>query len=375
MPLSRPSAVRTRIARMRTLPRLLSLAGGVMVLLASVQAIYVFRAGGSLLELFIDFVLISTPGVALLYTGFWMADSAIDSQYYTRIIAWLLGGVVTMFGFLFLRDLHPGVTVEWSLGTQGLALTIGSIGGLLIGIQETKATMQSRQLARQTKTLEEYTERLEARERKLKRQNERLEQFASVVSHDLRNPLNVAQMRLELLREEYGSEHVDPIDRSLTRMEELIEDLLTLARQGDRVSELAATDLTSLGNSCWANVATSDGTLQMATTRSIYAEPTRVKQLLENLFRNAVEHGGEGVTVVVGELDDGFYIEDDGPGVPTQDRDELFTMGYSTVSDGTGFGLSIAKQVVHAHGWTIRVTDGTAGGARFEISGIEFAAE
>jgi signal transduction histidine kinase len=325
------------------------------------------------LELFIDFILISTPGVVLLYAGFWVADSAMNSQYYPRLIAWLLGGVVIMFGFIFLRDLHPGVIVEWSIGTQALALTIGSIGGLLIGIQETRATMQTAQLVTQTKKLEEYTDQLEERERRLRQQNQQLEQFASVVSHDLRNPLNVAQARVELLQEESDSEHIEPIDRSLIRMEELIEDLLSLAQQGDQVREFVATDLASLSDSCWANVATADATLQDETTHTLRADPTRVQQLLENLFRNAVEHGGDDVSVTVGDLDNGFYIEDDGPGISEQDQDEIFTMGYSTDTDGTGFGLSIVNQVVGAHGWTIRVTDGTEGGARFEITDVEFA--
>jgi signal transduction histidine kinase len=48
----------------------------------------------------------------------------------------------------------------------------------------------------------------------------------------------------------------------------------------------------------------------------------------------------------------------------------VFEAGYSTVTDGTGFGLSIVKDVVDAHGWDIRVTDGTNDGARFEITGI-----
>lgn len=307
----------------------------------------------------------------LLYAGFWVAESGMDSQYYPRLIAWLLGGVFIMFGFIFLRDLHPGVTVEWSLGTQALALTIGSIGGLSIGIQETRATMQTEQLMKQTKTLEEYTQKLEEREQRLQQQNDQLERFANVVSHDLRNPLNVAQGRVDLLREESASEHIDPIERSLTRMEELIEDLLTLAQQGDQVSELVATDLATLSSSCWANVATAEATVQVKVTRTLRVDPTRTQQLLENLFRNAVEHGGDDLSVTVGELEDGFYIEDNGPGIPQEDREEIFSVGYSTATDGTGFGLSIVKQVVSAHGWTINVTDGSEGGARFEITDVE----
>jgi len=109
---SRLSAVRTRAAQTPALPGVVTLVGGALVLLAVAQAVSAFRAGGSLPKPLIDFALIATPGAALVYTGFWMTDSAIEPQYYPRVIAWLLGGVVVIFGFIFLRDLHPGVTVE-----------------------------------------------------------------------------------------------------------------------------------------------------------------------------------------------------------------------------------------------------------------------
>ncbi len=74
-----------------------------------------------------------------------------------------------------------------------------------------------------------------------------------------------------------------------------------------------------------------------------------------------------------GELDTGFFVEDDGPGVDPEDRDQIFDAGYSTKTKGTGFGLSIVREIVNAHDWTIRVTEGEDGGARFEITGVEFA--
>jgi len=78
------------------------------------------------------------------------------------------------------------------------------------------------------------------------------------------------------------------------------------------------------------------------------------------------------VTVTVGTIDDGVYVEDDGPGIPEDDREDVFEAGYSTAADGTGFGLSIVKQIAEAHGWAISVTEGAGGGARFEITGLEF---
>jgi signal transduction histidine kinase len=210
-------------------------------------------------------------------------------------------------------------------------------------------------------------------QRQFQRQNERLEEFASVVSHDLRNPLHVAQGRLELVREECDSGNIEPIDRALTRMDTLIEDLLTLAHEGDRVGETEPIDVGELTENCWQNVETANATIHTPLDRLIYADRARLQQVFENLIRNAVEHGGNDVTVTVGELNDGFYVADDGPGISADDRDQIFDVGYSTSKEGTGLGLNIVKQVVDAHGWNIRVTDGSDDGTCFRITGVEFA--
>ena len=215
--------------------------------------------------------------------------------------------------------------------------------------------------------MQDITDRKEPEER-LKQQNERLEQFASVVSHDLRNPLNVAQGRLELAREECSTPHLTHATNALERMEALIEDLLTLAREGKAVSDTEPVALGALCAACWENVETGDATLRTPIGRSIRADRSRLAQLLENLIRNAVEHGGDSVTVTVGELADGFYVEDDGPGIPEAERDDVFETGYTTNQDGTGFGLAIVTEIADAHDWTVDVTDSPTGGARFEIT-------
>ncbi|RLM57459.1 PAS domain S-box protein [Halobellus sp. Atlit-31R] len=203
----------------------------------------------------------------------------------------------------------------------------------------------------------------------VKRANERLKEFTRVVSHDLRNPLNVATGRLELAAEECDSDHLDDVEGALDRMGTLIDDLLMLAREGKEVTDAQPVDLATMSNNCWETVETNQAVLLANADRTVRADSSRLRQVFENLFRNAVEHGGADVTVTVGELDDGFYIEDDGPGIPSDERDDVFEAGYSQSVDGTGFGLSIVEQIVNAHGWQIRVTDGVDGGARFEIVG------
>jgi PAS domain S-box-containing protein len=213
------------------------------------------------------------------------------------------------------------------------------------------------------------------RERELERQNERLDAFASVVSHDLRSPLSVAAGRLELARGECDSDHLDAVANAHDRMEALVDDLLELARQGEPVGETEPVALRETLEACWHGVATADATLRVETDGRIRADPGRFRQLVENLYRNSVEHGSTDVTVTVGELDDGsgLYVEDDGPGIDPDDREAVFEAGYSTDSEGTGFGLSIVEEVAEAHGWTVTVTDGADGGARFELGGVSFA--
>jgi len=223
---------------------------------------------------------------------------------------------------------------------------------------------------------QDITERKQ-RQKELRRQNERLEEFASVVSHDLRNPLQVASGQLELAREDCDSEHLDRIDDALDRSQTLIDDLLTLAQKGERVAETEIVGLSAAVERGWHNVETDGATLSVEADVSVRADEGRLQQLFENLFRNAVEHGGSDPTVRIGPLDerDGFYVADDGEGIPPDERSDVFESGYSTAENGSGFGLAIVEEIVHAHGWDIDLTDSEHGGARFEISDIDIVAE
>jgi len=209
-------------------------------------------------------------------------------------------------------------------------------------------------------------------QKELQRENDRLDQFTSVVSHDLRNPLNVAQGHLDLARGTCDTDHLDQVADAHDRMNALIEDVLTLAREGKAVTDTETIDLAVLTKRCWRNVATAGATLETDLSRSLEADKSRFQQLLENLIRNAIEYGGTDVTVTIGKLQDGFYVADNGPGIPEDYLDDVLTPGYSTSEDGTGFGLAIVKEVADAHGWEIAVSNGSEGGARIEVTGVAF---
>jgi PAS domain S-box-containing protein len=248
----------------------------------------------------------------------------------------------------------------------------------------------------------DVTERRE-RETQLERQNERLEEFTSIVSHDLRNPLNVVGESLELYRETGEGDHYDRCVDALDRMEQLIEDLFELARQGETVADTEPVALADAASQAWEVAAPSQADLTVVDEPRIEADPARLGRLLENLFENAAEHAtdadartrtcsgtgtaerGDEVSVTLGRMETetgagteaeagaGFYVADDGQGIPEAECNRVFDPGYSTADDGTGYGLRIVDRIAEAHGWDVAVTDSARGGARFEVTGVEFA--
>ncbi|MDY7082451.1 MAG: histidine kinase dimerization/phospho-acceptor domain-containing protein, partial [Halobacteria archaeon] len=164
----------------------------------------------------------------------------------------------------------------------------------------------------------DITER-KKREQELELQNRRLDDFASLVSHDLRNPLNVAQGYTEMAREEEDDEeYLERIEESHDRIEDIIQDALALARQGRRVEETELVALDEVVQDAWENVETHDTKLVNDANVTIETDRDRLLQVFENLFRNAVEHGSDDsvtVTVRVGATENAFYVEDDGEGI------------------------------------------------------------
>jgi two-component sensor histidine kinase len=218
-----------------------------------------------------------------------------------------------------------------------------------------------------------------------------VDRVASVISHDLRNPLDVALARLRAGRELDSDEHLEHVAQAHDRMERIIQDVLTLARGEDVVDPDESVDLGTVAAAAWETVETNGADLEVVSDLpETEVDRDRVSRLFENLFRNAVEHGstspgsqqdavehGSEATenghthVVVGGHEDGFYVADDGPGVPEGEREEIFEPGYSSSDHGTGLGLAIVEQIAQLHGWSIRVTTSAEGGARFEITGVD----
>ena len=213
---------------------------------------------------------------------------------------------------------------------------------------------------------------LKEQRRELRRQNERLETFGRTVAHDLRNPLNVIDANLDMARHaDNPAEAYTKMQEAIDRMEELIDELLALAKQGKSVLEPESAPLGAVVRAAWSTVDTRVMSLDIVANETFLMDESRVQELFANLFRNAREHAGDDTSVRIGTLPDGFFVEDDGPGIPPDKRDAVLTSGFTTSKKGTGFGLSIVTQIAEAHDWEVMITDGSDGGARFEFHGVK----
>jgi PAS domain S-box-containing protein len=253
------------------------------------------------------------------------------------------------------------------------------VGDRYYSVTVSPVTDARSELLGQVFLIHDVTERRQ-RQHALERRNEQLDQFAAVVSHDLRNPLQVASGALELARETGEAAHFERVAQAHDRMAWLIDDLLTLARRGDVLADVTDTTLETVARDAWRTVDTEGATLRVDGDRPLRADPDRLQQLFENLYRNSIEHGAEGgrarndaaaengVTLTVEPTDDGFAVTDDGPGIPESVRERLNADGTGDAENG-GIGLTIVSYIVEAHGWTLSAEND--GGARFDIAGVD----
>ncbi|WP_435317622.1 sensor histidine kinase [Haloarchaeobius sp. TZWSO28] len=205
----------------------------------------------------------------------------------------------------------------------------------------------------------------------LETERERLDEFSSVVAHDLKNPLGAVRGFLDLIEDTGETRYVSDARNGLDRMERLIDELLSLARDGRTVDDLTTVGLADVAQDAWETAETDSLSLHVGDDVDVQADDARLERLLENLFANAATHADGATTVTVGTLSNGFYVEDDGAGIPSAEQATVFETGYTTAPRGTGFGLAIVERIADAHGWSARVTAGETGGACFEFTGVD----
>ena len=269
------------------------------------------------------------------------------------------------------RDLEKGATAS-----NMYAATLETASGETIDVEWTFSPLseQDDTIPDTVGVVRDVTERNE-RERQLKRQNEQLDSFASLLAHELRNPVNIGQIYSQQLPREQSSEAVDYVTEAFDRIEDMIDVLLLISRGREAVSKCSPVELNDVIQEVGAEIDAPDATLEVATEKTINVDETYIRHLFRNLFDNAVEHGGNDVTITVGDLPDGFYVADDGDGISPDERDAIFETGYTTASDygGMGLGLTFVKEMADVYDWGCQVTESEIGGAQFEFAGVSKA--
>lgn len=215
---------------------------------------------------------------------------------------------------------------------------------------------------------------------------ERQRAFVADASHDLRTPLTVVRGQVEVLAREPDPSPEDVarvaelVTRAIGRMEAMVEDLLTLARAespGDLVTErvelgpLLAAEIESAGFEAGI-----EPTLGPVTDATVSIDRAQFARVMTNLVANATAHAATKVEVSAvsrgGEVL--VVVDDDGPGVPVEERDKIFDRftrldaSRTSSSGGSGLGLAIVKAIAEAHGGRVGCSDGPLGGARFVVA-------
>ena len=220
---------------------------------------------------------------------------------------------------------------------------------------------------------------------------ERLRRFLADASHELRTPLASIRGYAELFR--IGAARQGPeIEKAMTRIEDesmrmgvLVEDLLALARL-DEVREMhrEPVDAEELARDAVEDARAVAPAREIGLQRSgsgpvvLDGDPAQLRQVLANLMRNALDHTPAGTPIEVSLSSDGrdvkLAVRDHGPGLPSDDPDELFERfwraeaGRGRGRSGAGLGLSIVAAIVSAHGGRADASNALGGGARFTIT-------
>jgi signal transduction histidine kinase len=214
--------------------------------------------------------------------------------------------------------------------------------------------------------------------------------FVADASHELRTPLTVIRGQLEVLagQRHPSEEEVRRVERlvqaEVARITRLVDDLLLLAKsEQPQFLRAESVALEPFVRDLWEGIALLDQQrrfeLGEVPVGVLFADPDRLAQALRNLVGNAIEHTEPGSGLVrldVQCAEEGrlrFVVQDDGPGIPADQRERVFDRFHRTdaardrASGGTGLGLAIVRAIAEAHGGRVRAGAGVAGGARLEL--------
>ena len=210
-------------------------------------------------------------------------------------------------------------------------------------------------------------------QRELEAANARLEEFAAVVTQDLRNPLTVARGWTDIVQESGSLDGLSKVRAALDRMEEIIDYTYTLAQEGDSIGHLTEIELAEIVRQSFHAVQARAATLENEVGCTIEADHGRLSYLFEMLFENSIERANTAITIRVDQLANGpgFYVTDDGPKPSLVDQPSTARSAHLGGSGTEAMDMSAVRRIANAHGWHFRIRNGADGGARFEFHGVE----
>jgi two-component system osmolarity sensor histidine kinase EnvZ len=199
---------------------------------------------------------------------------------------------------------------------------------------------------------------------------QRTEMLAGV-SHDLRTPLTRLRLALAMMPQgESYRQDIAEMNADVEEMDRLIGSYIAFAR-GEGVEQARQTDLAAMLEDVAAGArrAGAQVTVEAPAPLMLHLRPDAVRRALTNLVDNARRHSRQVALSAarIGERGVQVLIDDDGPGIPPDMREEAFRPFASGTAGGTGLGLTISRDIVRAHGGEIELVDSPLGGLRARV--------
>ncbi len=287
-------------------------------------------------------------------------------------------------------------------GSDELGMLVEAFNEMLDQIErrDQALTRSLDRLRRAQESLVERTREIERVNRELERSNRELEDFASVASHDLQEPLRKITAfgdrlagRAEAL-DEKGRDYLERMQAAAVRMQTLIEDLLAYSRVTTRARPFAPVDLGAVAREVLSDlelrIEKSGADVEMGALPTVHADPLQMRQLLQNLLANALKFQRPGESPAIrltaevldggGQASDGgpapalcrLTVEDNGIGFDEKYLERLFKpfqrLHGQSAYEGTGIGLAICSKIAARHGGSITASSRPGEGARFVVT-------
>ncbi|HBT02780.1 MAG TPA: two-component sensor histidine kinase [Citreicella sp.] len=302
-------------------------------------------------------VLVRGPGGSLHEVEFSRARASASNPHQLLVNMVFFGMLITLISYLYLRNqLRPITRLAQAAEAFGRGRHVPYSPGGAVEVRAAGSAF------------------LDMRNR-IERQIEQRTMMLSGVSHDLRTPLTRLRLGLSLLEDEDR----EPLERDVEDMQQLIDAFLDFARGNAQMGEPEPTDPVALARSVVEDARRAGRAVTLVRVEGagqVVLRPAALRRALENLVNNAVRYGSRcEVSLTLTDKSLRFRVEDDGPGIPPESRDDairpfvrLDPARNQDRGTGVGLGLAIAADIARAHGGVLRLgSSDTLGGLRADV--------